>query len=118
MIDLTRVSLYSDLNYMKQAFSGTATFGLPNNTIGTVLTFNHNLGYRPAYTLSFTTTDNNIEWSGNMVEQNVLGQANDRLPRVVSWVTNTQLVVRVSNFGNPSTGARRLRYKIYHDYGV
>lgn len=118
MIDLTKISLYSDTNYMKQAFSGEATFNLPNNNIGTVFTFNHNLGYRPAYSLSFTVNDNTVEWSGNMVEQNVMSASDDRLPRFVSWVTNTQLVVRVSNYGNPSSGARRLSYKIYYDYGA
>lgn len=119
-MDLSKVSMTSDLNYMKESHSGTSTFSLsaPPNT-RTIFTFNHNLGYKPVYALTFAFNSiwNGVYWSENPFEANVQGSGSRRLPMIESWVTNTQLVVRLIPGTEYTSGSGRIYYKIYHDYG-
>lgn len=121
MVDISKLSFYSENNYLKRGFSGSAIVTIPSAGNAVTYTVDHNLGYIPFFIAAAKLTETDVIWSGYYVnvytETNLTGV--DLPPQLDFWCTTTQLVIRIRNGDGASaiTGTREVYYAIYLDYG-
>ena len=122
-MNLNEFTFTTDANYLKRAIKGTRTFTIPTSGVGQTITINHNLGYKPQYFIGIDTAASSRIWTGGIVlsertDAGILSGlgSTPTYPDVTSYVTNTQLVVRIDNASSTSAGSKTLHYIIYLDY--
>lgn len=107
MADLSKLSLYSAHNYMKndESLSGDSGSATTSTTV------NHNLGYIPFYEVF--AEDDGIIWAGEKINQ-YTGTSTGNIPNDITmnnWVTDNQLVLNVI-----TGGSKIIYWNIYKDY--
>lgn len=121
MPDLTKLSFYSEMNYMKRGFSGSQEITLPAGS-GAVLStdIEHNLGYIPFFIVGAHLNDDTTIWSSNRVHQGTKSSAFGDTPVQLNyWCTDTTLTIYITNGTGveEQSGTRTLYWAIYLDYG-
>lgn len=123
MVDLTKILLSSDINYMKRstANTGSTSLTLPahGSTVSTTVT--HNLGYIPYFDVFADLDGDGIIWAGEKVDQ-YTDSSNTGVevasPVINSWTTTSTLTVGLDNTTTPTaTGSRTVYWVVYLDYG-
>lgn len=120
MADLSKLSFFSGVNYLKRDDSltgdGSTTFtGVPGEVAG--ITIDHNLGYIPFVSVGAELSEPGILWSNNTTP--LLRVSTDDTVRFLYWTTPTQLIIRhINSIDNPVTGIRWVNWVIYLDYGT
>lgn len=124
-LDLTKVTFYSGVNYMKRSrHVGSISLTLPGYGSAVTYTVEHNLGYIPQYTVQAEIDESGTIWNGGKVSQYtdqlyLSGLfVDETYPQLYSWSTTTTLTIRIENYTSPlATGARTVYWVVYEDYG-
>ena len=99
--DLSKLNFHTGINYLKRSeFCGTANI---NTAVSGTLTIDHNLGYIPFYQVGAELDEAGTIWVGGKVstytDQGLLSGLG--IPpthiEIDSWITTTQLTIRLSN---------------------
>lgn len=121
MVDISKLSFYSELNYLKRGLTGSQplTLGAAGSTV--THTVAHNLGYIPFFVVGAELSDVGTIWSNNEVhvytDTNLTG--NDLPVQLDYWCTTSELTIQIRN-GDGSlaeSGDRTVYWVIYLDYG-
>lgn len=124
-MDLTKVNFSTSENLLKRSeFCGSELLALGGYGNVVTKTVDHNLGYVPLFEVQVEfDTDEAIIAGGEKVnaytEQAFLsGLGGDPpYPTLRTWMTTTQLIIRLENYTSPTnTGSRRVYWLIYLDY--
>src|SRR3990167_9755668 len=100
-VDLTKLAFFSGVNYLKRDTTvGTTLLTLGGSGTTVTHTVTHNLGYIPFYEV-FTEIDNvNIIWNNTKIYYSTdtsSGGGLESSPALTSWVTTTDLVIKLTN---------------------
>lgn len=116
--DISKVHFHSGANYLKRSeFCGNTTLNTATTTTHTVT---HNLGYIPFYQVYAELDEAGTIWTGGKVselsEQGFLSGlgAPPTYIEIDSWITTTQLTIRLSNTASQQVP---IYWLIYLDYG-
>lgn len=126
-VDLTKLSFYSGVNYMKRygedsGLVGTTLVTLPTSGNAVTHTVTHNLGFVPDVFVASIPDNDGVIWSNEKVHaltgsSAAFGAAQVEQVIVSHWVTTTQLGIVVRNMTTTAAGQqRRIYWVIYRDY--
>lgn len=123
-VDLTKLSFYSAVNYLKRDSSlvGSTALTLPASGLSVSHTVTHNLGYVPFFIAGAELQDTSIIWSNNYVHEYTESiSASPNFPVTFGyWCSATELTIEITNGGGTGvqTGSRDVWWIIYLDYGT
>lgn len=119
MIDISKISFWSEANYMKRSeLCGSASLTLDAGGGTVTQTIPHNLGYIPFFEVYCDQNGNGIIWSQQKInlytETSLFATLPD--PQVTAWSTTDILTINLSN-PNLDSGDRTVYWLIYLDWG-
>lgn len=116
MVDRTKLSFYSGINYMKRSpFFDVVSQPMPSGSSFATTTINHNLKYVPFFTYAIDYNNDGILWATDYV---VSGRYPDTTPGLFRcYIDENNLYVRSGqNRDNNASGSRNVYYGIYLDF--
>lgn len=126
MPDLSKLSFYSLVNYLKRDsnLENTTLLTLPASGSSVSYPINHNFGYVPQVYVGVDADNDGIIWSNQKVhaytDTSASGLAASDVQQVLSSYTvdENQLVIYLENQTTTAAGQqRRIYWTIYKDYG-
>lgn len=124
-LDTTKMSFYTDANYLKRDsdLEGTTLLTVPVSGSVVSHTITHNFGYVPQVYVGVDADNDGIIWSGQKVhaytESSLGGLVDSDIQQVLSsyYVDTTTLVIYLENQTTTASGGqRRIYWVIYKDY--
>lgn len=125
MVDLSKLSYFSGVNYLKreQSLEGSAlvTLSAPGGEV--LYTVTHDLGYIPFVYVGADVDNDGIIWSNSKVHtfsesasEFSAGAGFISTVEISHWVTTSNLTICLTNNTFSQSGQRRIYWVIYLDY--